>query len=174
MRARYLAPVPLTSAPGVAGFHSASEEQNQWLSRYAFASHSGGHTKVHVVTEEGAAEVVAYFAWRMAQVSVADAPGRASAGGGRYPVPMALLARLAVDERHEGGGLGRAVLRTVLRLTAEAGVTIGCRGLLVHCESDAARAWYLHQVPAFESSPTDPLHLVLVMKDLRRAVEGVG
>ncbi len=174
MSAGYLSPVPLSPVHQRDGFHSASTEQNDWLQRHALASHLAGHTKVHVVTQEGSPQVVAFFAWRMAQVSVADAPARASAGGGRYPVPVALLARLAVDQRHEGRGVGRSVLRTVLRMAAEAGATLGCRGLLVHCESEAAREWYLRQVPAFEASPTDAMHLVLVMKDLRRAVEAAG
>jgi len=83
---------------------------------------------------------------------------------------MALLARLAVDERHEGRGLGRALLRDVLALTLEVGTRIGCRGLLVHCETEAAREFYLRNLPSFEPSPSDPMHQVLLMEDLRRAV----
>ncbi|MCY3607620.1 MAG: hypothetical protein OXG57_04155 [Acidimicrobiaceae bacterium] len=57
-----------------------------------------------------------------------------------------------------------------MQRTAAAGRPIGCRGLLIHAESDDARAFCLHLAPEFEPSPTDPLHLILMMKDILRAV----
>lgn len=172
MTAQYRAPVLLDREHDVADFRSSSPEQTLWLREFALGSHAGDHTKVQVVTEARSPAVVAYYAWRMAQLSVTDAPRRVSAGGGRYPVPVALLARLAVDERHEGRGLGTSLLRHVLKRTVEAAQAIGCRALLVHCETPQARDWYTHHVPAFEPSPSDPMHLVLLTKDLRRAVAG--
>jgi GNAT superfamily N-acetyltransferase len=81
-----------------------------------------------------------------------------------------LLARLGVDTDHEGRGLGAALLQDVLARVLELSDDIGCRGLLVHSESDEARDFYLHLVPEFEPSPTDPLHLVLLTKDIRRTL----
>jgi GNAT superfamily N-acetyltransferase len=78
-----------------------------------------------------------------------------------------LLPRLGVDEEHEGRGLGAALLGDVIVRTAAIGDEIGCRGLVVHCETPSARAFYQHLVPEFERSPTDALHLVLLMKDIR-------
>ena len=96
------------------------------------------------------------------------------------PQPIALLARLGVDERHEGHGLGAALLLDVITRVAslneaslnEASLSeaIGCRGLLVHAESEQARGFYEHLIPEFSSSPTDPLHLLLLLKDIRRTV----
>jgi GNAT superfamily N-acetyltransferase len=172
MSAQYRAPVLLERDHDITGFRSSSPEQTAWLHDFARGSHAGDHTKVHVVTEADSRAVVAYFAWRMAQLSVVDATRRATAGGGRYPVPVALLARLAVDERHEGRRLGSSILRHVMKRTAEAAQTIGCRALLVHCETSEAREWYLHHVPALKPSPSDPMHLILLTKDLRRAVSG--
>jgi GNAT superfamily N-acetyltransferase len=122
-----------------------------------------------VVTPQGSDAVVAYYAWCMASVSVDDVPSRAARGVGRHPQPFALLARLAVDQRHEGHGLGHALLADVVVRTTEASARIGCRGLLVHAEGDDARAFYLHALPEFEPSPTDPMHLMVLAKDLRRA-----
>ncbi|WP_218162064.1 hypothetical protein [Mycobacterium malmoense] len=89
---------------------------------------------------------------------------------------MALLARLGVDAGHERAGLGAGLLQDVFARLAELSDDIGCRGLLVHAESADARNFYLHLIPEFEPSPTDNLHLVLLMKDIRRtlrdAVEG--
>jgi GNAT superfamily N-acetyltransferase len=88
----------------------------------------------------------------------------------RYPQPVALLARLGVDTAHEGHGLGAALLQDALTRLMELSDDIGCRGLLVHAESVQARDFYLHLVPEFEPSPTDDLHLVLMMKDIRRSL----
>ncbi len=121
-----------------------------------------------VVTPADSAEVVAYYAWCMASISLGDAPDRLRAGAGEYPQPVALLARLGVSTSHEGQGLGAELLADVMMRASAAGRTIGCRGLLVHAESDDARAFCLHLIPEFEPSPTDPLHLLLTMKDIRR------
>lgn len=106
-------------------------------------------------------------AWCMAQIAPANAPARARKGAGRYPQPVALLARLGVQGDHERQGLGAALLQDVFARLVELSTGIGCRGLLVHAESAEARALYLHLVPELEPSPTDPLHLVLLMKDIR-------
>jgi GNAT superfamily N-acetyltransferase len=125
---------------------------------------------VFVVTEPGSEFVVAYYGWCMAQIAPAAAPMRLRKGAGRYPQPVALLARLGVDVNHESRGLGAALLQDVFARLLELSDDIGCRGLLVHAESLEARAFYRHLVPEFETSPTDDLHLVLLMKDIRRTL----
>jgi GNAT superfamily N-acetyltransferase len=129
-----------------------------------------GTTKVFVVTEAGSDRVVAYYAWCMAQLALSEAPDRMRKGAGRYPQPIALLARLGVDVEHEGRGLGAGLLTDVIARVAALSDEIGCRGLLVHAESQAARNFYLHLVPEFEQSPTDELHLVLMNKDVQRTL----
>ena len=151
-------------------FSCASSEQTEWLRRHARQSMSSGLTKVLVVTPSGSDRVAAYYAWTMAQVEAADAPGRLLKGAGRYPQPVALLARLGVDRQHEGKGLGAGLLQDVLHRVAAISEEIGCRGLLVHAESDHARHFYQHLIPEFEQSPTDPLHLVLLLKDIKRSM----
>jgi hypothetical protein len=131
-----------------------------------------GTSRVVVVTEANSDEAVAYFAWSMAAISVADVPERLRRGAGRYPQPIALLARLGVSIYHEGRGLAAGLLQNVVARTVELGIEIGCRGLLVHAESDVARDFYLHLIPEFESSPSDDLHLVLLMKDILKTLRG--
>jgi GNAT superfamily N-acetyltransferase len=106
----------------------------------------------------------------MASITIGDAPDRLSKGAGRYPQPVALLTRLGVDVDCEGRGLGAGMLQDVVTRTAELGIEIGCRGLLVHAESAEARSFYLHLIPEFEPSPTDDLHLVLLIKDILRTL----
>lgn len=172
MTAPYRTPEPLADHHDVAAFRCRSSEQAEWLRRYAHQSAGTGTTKVFVVTEADGSRVVAYYGWCMAQLSTASAPERLRKGAGRYPQPVALLARLGVDIEHEGRGLGAALLQDVFARLLELADDIGCRGLLVHAESDDARSFYLHLVPEFEPSPTDDLHLVLLMKDIRKTLRG--
>jgi hypothetical protein len=166
----YRPPELLVDHHDLSGFRCRSSALNDWLHRYGRQSTGSGTTRVFVVTEHGTDRVVAYYAWCMAQIQVAAAPERLLEGAGRYPQPVALLARLGVDVEHEGEGLGAGLLQDVFARLVELSDDIGCRGLLVHDESDLARAFYLHLVPEFEPSPTDDLHLVLLMKDIRRTL----
>jgi GNAT superfamily N-acetyltransferase len=152
------------------GFVCRSPEQTRWLGRHARQSTSMGLTRVFVVTERDQAAVVAYYAWTMAQIEREASPARLVKGAGRYPQPVALLARLGVHPDHEGRGLGAALLREVLLRLVAVGDEIGCRGLLIHAETDEARGFYKHLIPELEPSPTDGLHLLLLMKDVLRSL----
>ena len=170
MTQAYTHPEPLRGDHVLDGFECRSSEQTLGLRRYARQSVAIGTTRVFVVTEVNSLAVVAYYGWCMAQLQTSDAPPRLRKGGGRYPKPVALLARLGVDIRHEGRGLGVGLLHDVfLRLLSLSG-DIGCRALLIHAESNAARDFYRHLLAELEKSQTDPLHLVLLMKDIRRTL----
>lgn len=170
MSARYRPPVLLETDHELDGFECRSEEQTEWLRRHARHSSNSGTTRVFVVTTVDSMVVAAYYAWCMASVALADAPARLRKGSGRYPQPVALLARLGVALEHEGRGIGAGLLQEVVARTNALGAEIGCRGLLVHAETSEARTFYEHLVPELEASPTDPLHLVLLMKDIRRTL----
>ena len=167
----YRPPEPLGPAHELDAFVCASPEQTDWLLRHARHSMATGTTRVFVVTPVGSWQMVGYYAWAMAQLDLADAPVRVRKGAGRYPQPIALLARLGVHREHEGSGLGAALLRDVIQRAAAISDDIGCRGLLVHCESEQARDFYLHLIPEFEPSPTDELHLVLLLKDIKKTLQ---
>ena len=167
---RYQPPELLAARHQLTGFRCRSEEQTAWLVEVAKQAHGTGTTRVFVVTKVDQAAVVAYYAWCMASVAIPDLPERLRRGAGRYPQPIALLARLGVDEGHEGHGLGAALLLDVITRVASLSDAIGCRGLLVHAESEQARSFYEHLIPEFERSPTDPLHLLLLLKDIRRTL----
>lgn len=170
MTGRYRPPELLAGHHDVSKFECRSSEQTDWLRRFARQSAATGTTRVFAVTEETGHAVAAYYAWCMAQLTPASTPQRLRKGAGRYPQPLALLARLGVDIRHERQGLGAALLQDVFARLLEMSSGIGCRGLLVHAESAEAKAFYLHLVPEFEPSPTDDLQLVLLMKDIRRTL----
>jgi X-X-X-Leu-X-X-Gly heptad repeat protein len=166
-----LGPVaPLNSAHDASGFDSGSSAQTEWLRRHALLAQSAGTSRVYVVTEVDSPVVVGYFALAAGSVELADGSARLRKGVGRHPVPVAVLTRLGVDRRARAGGLGRVLVRDALLRVNTAADVIGIRALLIHAGSDRARAFYEH-LAEFEPSPTDPLHLFLLLKDLRRALE---
>lgn len=83
-----------------------------------------------------------------------------------------ILARLAVDQDHQGQGLGKALLKDALLRTAQAADIAGIRCLLVHAKDEAARRWYGSW--EFEPGPTDPCHLFLMLKDLKALLAELG
>lgn len=163
-------PVPLAAHHQLDGFRCRSSEQTEWLIEHARQAHRVGTTRVFVVTEVDQPVAVAFYAWCMASVAMADLPERFRRGAGRYPQPVALLARLGVDQRYEGQGIAAALLADVITRVAGLSHAIGCCGLIVHAESEQARAFYAHLIPEWEPSPTDPMHLVLLLKDIRHTL----
>jgi GNAT superfamily N-acetyltransferase len=166
----YRPPRLLEPSDRLDAFECRSDEQTQWPRHHGRQTHATGTARVMVVTQPGRDDAVAFYAWCMASIHVADAPARLRKGAGRYPQPIALLARLGVDLGHEGRGLGAGLLADVIARTVELGEEIGCRGLLIHAESSDAREFYLHLIPNLSGSRTDELHLVLLMKDIRRTL----
>lgn len=162
---------PLSAEHVVAGFDCGSVAQSEWLVQHALQAHRAGLSRVYVVRVLGQpdARVVGYYALAAGSVAPADASRRMMQGAGRYHQPVVILTRLGVDRAVQGAGLGRALVVDALRRIAAASEVIGVRALLIHCESEAARDFYL-RLAKFDPSPTDPMHLLLMIKDLRRAL----
>lgn len=164
---------PLSAAHVVAGFDCGSPAQSGWLIEHALQAHRAGLSRVYVARELDHEDrrVVAYYALAAGSVAPVDAALRMMQGAGRYHQPVVILTRLGVDRRVQGAGLGRALVVDALRRIAAAAEVIGVRAVLIHCETEAARDFYL-RLAKFEQSPTDRMHLLLLMKDLRRALNG--
>jgi GNAT superfamily N-acetyltransferase len=154
-----------------AGFDCGSAAQSIWLVEHALQAHRAGLSRVYVVRDADHADqrVVGYYAIAAASVAPAAASPRLLQGAGRYHQPVVILTRLGVDQAAQGAGLGRALVVDTLRRIAGAAEVIGVRAVLIHCETEAARDFSL-RLAKFEASPTDPMHLLLLMKDLRRAL----
>lgn len=169
----YRRPEPLAKHHRFDDFRCGEPALDDWLQRHARAAQFSDSARVFVTTLEDSETVVGYYAIAAAQVAPEDATARALKGQPRArPVPAILLARLAVDESHQGAGVGRSLLQDALLRCAEAADVIGARVLVVHAKHDAAKAWYMRY--DFEASPTDPLHLLMLLKDVRRLLERHG
>lgn len=160
----------LTADHDVAGFDCGSAEQTSWLRRRALDAQRADTAQVYVACEAGSTRVIGYYALAAGSVAMEVAPARVTAGIGRYPVPVVILARLGVDVAAQGRGLGSALVRDALLQVAWISERIGVRALLIHAETAEAAAFYRRIDPAFEPSPTDPLHVILLVKDLRTAI----
>ena len=162
----FLAPRKLTAADNVDEFNCGQADLNDWLKRYALVNQKSGMSTVFVTLSGD--KVVGYYALAAGGVERAQAPDRVARGQPSHPIPVILLARLAVDWSVQGSGLGRALLRDALKRVAAAADEIGVRALLIHAKDERARDFYM-RCGEFEPSPTDRLHLFLLMKDLRKA-----
>jgi GNAT superfamily N-acetyltransferase len=153
-----------------ADFDCVSDPQTQWLQRHALQAHLSDAARVYVVSGIGTDRVVGYYALAAGSVAHDSVPPRIIKGLGRYPIPVVLLTRLGVDRTEQGRGLGSALVRDAFLQTASIADKLGVRALLIHAETPEAAEFYRRIDPGFEPSPTDPLHLILLMKDLRAAI----
>ena len=151
-------------------FDSGQAALNQFLQRFALTSQKANSAQTYVSCQEGV--VVGFYSLAVGSVEPETAAPRVLKGIARHPVPVMILARLAVDLKHQGVGLGSALLRDALLRTAQAADIAGIRALLVHAKDDAARQWYLNW--EFEPSETDPFHLFLLLKDLKAMLGSKG
>ncbi len=167
---RYGPVEPITPDHDTQSFDCGSEAQSTWLVRHALQAHQSDSAKVYVVCAESSRRVVAYYALAAGSIEHASAPARLTEGVGRYPVPVVILTRMGVDLSEQGRGLGSALVRDALFQVAMIAERVGVRALVIHAETPAAAAFYQAIDSGFEPSPTDPLHVILLVKDLRRAI----
>lgn len=113
----------------------------------------------------------AFYAISTGGVDPQNSPERATKGVARHPIPVIILTRMGVRLSLQGQGLGAAMLRDACLRVARLSEDVGIRGLLIHAKDQSARDFYL-AFAEFEPSPTDPMHLLLMIKDLRKAVSG--
>lgn len=163
-------PEPITRDHDVAAFACGHPPLDRWLQRHALANEARGRSRTFVVTPAASPAVAGYYCLSACVVEHGAATARAAEG---MPVgeaiPAVLLGRLAVDGKHQGQGLGRALLAdAVARTYFEVAKNAGVRLLLVHAKDEVARAFYLRN--GFEPSPSDPLHVMLLMQDVERSL----
>jgi GNAT superfamily N-acetyltransferase len=165
---------PLSSVEAITESHDvgrfdcgAHESLNDWLKRFALTNQKNESARTYVVQRNRA--VVGYYSISTGSVLPEEAPARIAKGLARHPIPVILLARLAVDKSERGTGLGKALLKDALSRIAHAADIVGARAVLVHAIDEQARKFY--EYFDFEPSPTHELHLMLLMKDLRKALE---
>ncbi|MFH0725291.1 MAG: GNAT family N-acetyltransferase [Pseudomonadota bacterium] len=156
----------LTAAECVESFDCGQPALNQFLKRYALVNQRAGGANSYVCCV--GQEVVGFYSLAAGSVEPKTAPLRVVKGLSRHPVPVMVLARLAVDKSYQGMGLGIALIKDALLRTLQVSDIIGIRALIVHAKDDIIRDWYMQW--EFEPSPTNRLHLFLLIKDIKDLV----
>lgn len=160
-------PQPLAEHHRTQSFASGITSLDDWLKRRALANQSSGASRTFVVCDEHG--VIGYYALAAGAISIQDTSGRFRRNM-PDPIPVAILARLAVDQAYQGQGIGRALFRDGARRVVQAADTLGIRGIVVHAISEDAKAFY--QALGFDPSPVDAMTLLVTLSDLRAALAG--
>jgi GNAT superfamily N-acetyltransferase len=161
---------PLDDSHDTGGFDCGKPELNRWLEKYALLNQRTGVSRTLVLCRDQ--KVLGFYALAPGSVQLVDAPPPLAEDMGNFPVPVVILARLAVDVHEQGRGYGAVLLRDAMVRAARGAEAVGGRALLVHAKDEEAASFYAHF--GFEPSPTDALHLFLPMDALIRWLREAG
>ncbi len=159
-----LALEPLTAQHRLAEFDSGKPALNEWLLRHAAQAQASGSARTFVALD--GQRVAGYFSLTVGQVDTADATERVRKGMGSYPVPVVILARLAVSVQDQGRGIGAGLLLEAIVRTLQLAEIAGVRALLTHPIDEEAAGFYRRF--GFEASPIREQQLLLLLKDARK------
>lgn len=151
----------------VDSFDCGSEALNDYLRRFAWINQQSNSARTYVAVRRD--RVIGYYTLAYGGVAPDAAPPRIRKGLPQHPIPVMVLARLAVDRGEQGVGIGKALLKDALLRTLQAADIAGLRAIVVHAKHERARDFY--EAFRFQRSPIDPFHLMLLLKDLRRLIE---
>ncbi|QQE91154.1 MULTISPECIES: GNAT family N-acetyltransferase [Azotobacter] len=158
------APHALDASHSLEGFDCGKPSLDDWLTRHARQAQASGSAKTYVVTD--GVRVAGYYSLTVGQIDTLEAPARVRQGMGAYPIPVVILARLAVAQRDQGLGIGVGLLQDAIRRTLTIAEQAGVRALLTHPIDEEASRFYLRF--GFEASPAREQQLLLLLKDARR------
>lgn len=161
------APRPISANDDVSGFDCGVESLNSYLRHRALKNDKNDISRCYVV--DGSNGIIGYYSLSAASIYHVSLTGRLRRNS-PDPAPAILLTRLAVDSSCQGMGLGWSLLQDATRRALAAADIIGARIFAVEALDDKAKQFYLRY--DFVPSPTDPLHLIMLINDIRRTVGG--
>jgi GNAT superfamily N-acetyltransferase len=150
------------------GFGCGKPSLDRWLKRHGLENQEANISRTYVTCADGTNEVAGFHSLAMSSVEPDRVPAEVTFPAVKYPIPVMLLARLAVDTRHQRRKLGSAMLRDALLRTLSASRQAGVVAMLVHALDDDAANWYAEK--GFSPSAIDPLHLFLSLATIQAAL----
>lgn len=158
------APQPLGAHHRLEAFDCGKPALTDWLLRHARQAQGSGSARTFVLCD--GEQVAGYFSLTVGQIDTLEVPERVRRGMGQYPIPLVILARLAVDRDYQGRGLAISLLQDAIRRTLAIAEQAGIRALLTHPIDASAEAFYRRF--GFEPTPERERQLILLLKDARR------
>jgi GNAT superfamily N-acetyltransferase len=152
----------------VENFACGKPELDRFLIRHALQAQQAGSAQTFVALSDET--VIGYYSLVVGEVRHAEAPERVGKGMPRFPIPLMVLARLAVDHGWHGRRIGAGLMLDAFERTLQVAELAGIRALAVHAKDESAAAFYRHF--GFVASPTDDRHLFMIVKDIRAAASG--
>lgn len=162
----YGAPELLNEGHDRSSFACGKPSLNQYIKKYALVNQQNEISRTYVATRD--ARVVGYYTLTFGSISHEEVTSKIKAELPQYPIPVMLLARLAVDKKEAGKGLGKGLLKDAMLRTIQAADIGGLRAMLTHAKDEEAKHFY--QRYGFEESPIQPLTLMLAIKDIRASL----
>ena len=160
-------PILLTPDLDLSQFACGKPALDEWIKKYALQAGSSGTANTFILQNERAA-VVGYYSISMGSISQVEAIERVRKGTGRHPIPVILLARLAVDQKFQGQGIGSALLRDAVIRGINISQEVAFRAIVTHPIDDEAADFYMKF--GFEQSPISSGQLMILIKDARKAL----
>jgi GNAT superfamily N-acetyltransferase len=147
-------------------FDCGVDPLNKYLKNFALTNNQNGSARTYVTVK--ASKVVGYYTLTPGSVLKATTPHRVGKGLASHPVPVIIIVRLAVDKTEQGRSIGKALVADALLRIIDASEIIGGRAVLVNAKDAQAKKFY--EQLGFEPSPIDPLHLYLLIKDIKKTL----
>lgn len=160
----FAAPQPLGTSHRLEEFDCGKPALTDWLLHHARQAQGSGSARTFVTCNQN--RVAGYYSLTVGQIDTLEAPDRIRRGMGQYPIPLVILARLAVDLDYQKRGLGFSLLQDAITRTVAIADQAGIRALLTHPIDAAADAFYRRF--GFEPTPLQERQLILLLKDARR------
>lgn len=157
-------PTPLNKDHETQGFDCGNAALNEWLIRFAWTNNQANSARTFVVCDD--LKVAGYYSLAVGSVEYDDVLPRIRKELARHPVPVVILARLAVDAGYKGYGMGKGLLRDALLRILNISGQVGIRAVLVNAKTEDVRIFY--EKYGFEPMPDNPLKLMLLIKDIKR------
>ena len=148
----------------VEAFDCGNKDLNRFLQQYALHNQNNGASTTYVGLADQV--ILGYYSLAVGSVAYEKAPARVVKGLAHHSIPIMLLARLAVDYHWQKQGIGAALLKDAMLRTLQAADIAGIRAFVVHAKDEVAKGFY--ERFDFLPSPSDPLHLFILLKDVRK------
>jgi GNAT superfamily N-acetyltransferase len=161
-------PVVINSVHDLKNFDCGNPALNEFLVKYALTNTSAGVARTYVATSPASTSVIGYYSIATGSIERDNSTTRVAKGIPRHPVPVALIARLAVDRQYQGKGIGEGMLKHAIQQILGASSIIGIRAILVHAKNQQAADFYKKY--DFHPSPTNDLHLMMLIKDAKASL----